>query len=541
MAKPIALSGFMGAGKTTVGARLARELGWPFVDLDAEISTAFAAPIAEVFAHRGEAAFRDMEARLLRQVLRPDCVVALGGGVPANPESRAELMSRARWVHLDVPFETLARRVRSRDDSRPLWGDAKAAQVLFDARADAYAQAPFRVDGAASAGVVAASIRAVVDDRVVATVALSVQSQEVAVNVPGARYSVRVGAQLSADIARIGTEVGAGPIALLTDWNVGPLHADGVARLLGASGRPVERVVLPAGESRKRIGPVIDVVERLLDRGWQRSAPVVALGGGVLGDMAGLVASLTLRGVPFVQLPTTLLAMVDSSVGGKVGVDHREGKNLIGAFHQPESVIADLTFLRTLPNRELRAGFAEVVKTAALGDLGLLELLEGRSDDALRGDPELLAEVVVRCVRFKAAVVAEDAKERGRRRILNFGHTLGHALEAGTGYALRHGEAVSIGMVAAAHLATEHLGAPKSQAQRLAALLESLGLPTRAPRVPLQRLVAAMEGDKKRVGDEVAWVLLETLGVPRIVPLGTCEIPDMLRLLQDRGILQELE
>jgi 3-dehydroquinate synthase len=347
---------------------------------------------------------------------------------------------------------------------------------------------------------------------------------------------------MTADIAALGRDVGEGPIALLTDWNVGPLHADGVAQLLAASGRRLERVVLPAGEERKRIGPVVDVVERLLDRGWQRSAPVVALGGGVLGDMAGLVAALTLRGVPFVQLPTTLLAMVDSSVGGKVGVDHRGGKNLIGAFHQPRAVVADLAFLRTLPERELRAGFGEVVKSALLGDPDLVDLLESRPEDAIGSDAQLLVEIVARCVAFKAEVVAEDALEAGRRKILNFGHTIGHALEAVTGFTtLRHGEAVAIGMVAAAHLSVDRLGAPAELPARIARLLESLGLPTIAPPVSFERLTDAMMGDKKRVGDEIAWVFLQDVGDPRIVPVSTRDLGDMLRLLADRGILSSLE
>ena len=317
--------------------------------------------------------------------------------------------------------------------------------------------------------------------------------------------------------------------------------ADGVARLLAASGRSVQRLVLPAGESRKHIGPVVEAVERLLDRGWQRKAPVVALGGGVVGDMAGLIASLTLRGVPFVQFPTTLLAMVDSSVGGKVGVDHRTGKNLIGAFHQPSRVVADLGFLRTLPPAEYRAGLAEVVKTAALCDPALFERLEAEADAVLAGDPEVVADVVAACVAAKASVVSEDPTERGGRRILNFGHTLGHALEAATGFGLRHGEAVAIGMVAACALAEELLGAPRDVTERIRELLIRLGLPVRGPVADHRRLVRAMLKDKKRVGDHIAWIFLEQLGRPVIAQRANGEQTDMVRRLADRGILRMLE
>ena len=425
--------------------------------------------------------------------------------------------------------------------TRPLWTDPKAAHELWRSRRSVYAEAPLRVDGAGLPGDVSAAVRRLLPESGISPAKPICTERVVAVDVPGASYGVRIGFDLEPAIAAVGREVGEGPIALLTDWNVGPLHADRVARLLGASGRRIERAVLPSGESRKRIGAVLDVVERLLDKGWQRSAPVVALGGGVLGDMAGLVAALTLRGVPLVQCPTTLLAMVDSSVGGKVGVDHQEGKNLIGAFHQPTRVLADLRFLDTLPDRELRSGLAEVVKAAAVGDLALFESLEACPEAVLRGDVETLAGVVERSVAVKADVVSADAREQGSRRVLNFGHTLGHAIEAASGWTLRHGEAVSIGMVAAAHVSVSELGAPPELPERLESLLRSLGLPTRAPPLPAARIERALLLDKKRKGDTIAWVLLDSLGAPRIVPLATRDSFDMLHRLADRGIVQGLE
>ncbi len=541
--RPIALSGFMGAGKTTVGQRLARSLGRTFVDLDRELEAAFAMSIPDVFAHHGEEAFRAMEARLLQQALsRGDRVVALGGGAVLDPDSRAALRERACWVHLEVPAGELARRMAASGGGggRPLWDAAKVEEMLA-ARAPAYAEATFRVDGDRPPAQVAAAVTAVADPRDAGAVGeLPGVLQRLPVAVPGAEYEIVVGRGLDDVLATEVTAVGAGPIALLTDWNVGPLHAERVEALLRSTGREVLAITLPAGEDRKEARSVLDAVDRLLDRGWQRSAPVVALGGGVLGDMAGLVASLTLRGVPFVQLPTTLLAMVDSSVGGKVGVNHRAGKNLVGAFKQPALVVADLAFLDTLPDRELRAGLAEALKTALLGDPALVDVLEARAGDALRRDPALLAEIVVRCARYKAGVVARDEKEGGLRRVLNFGHTVGHALETTLGYGrLLHGEAIAIGMVAAAELGARRGTGDRALADRIRRLCAGLGLPTTAPPVSLTALERAASGDKKRSRNDLAWVLLESPGRPIIEEVPVSDLGSQLAYLAGLGVFSK--
>ncbi len=525
--KPIALSGFMAAGKSTVGRALARATGRLFVDLDAEIEAAFARSVGQIFEEFGEAAFREMEARLLPQALsRPDRVVALGGGVVCHPGARSLLLDRATWVHLEVPLEELRRRVTGSGGakSRPLWDDA-AAERLLAARAGLYAEAPHRVDGDRTPGEVVAELEPLAAGRSGAPVEAT-EPRRLRVEVPDGAYEIVVGRGLDSIIEAEVAVVGDGPIALLTDTNVAPLHGDRVEALLGRGGREVVRVELPAGEQNKQVEPVLDAVDRLLEAGWQRRAPVVALGGGVLGDMAGLVAALTLRGVPFVQLPTTLLAMVDSSVGGKVGVNHAVGKNLVGAFKQPALVVADLACLDTLPDRELRAGMAEAAKTALLGDLELLDLLERRPDDALARHPEVLAEVVERCCRFKASVVARDALEAGPRRILNLGHTLGHAIEAVAGYGeLLHGEAVAIGLVGAAELASRLRLGPTDLPDRLRRLLAGLGLPRSVRGLPIDRLEAAMSMDKKVRGNRLAWVLPKEPGYPVIVELPLDELP----------------
>ncbi|HCP47662.1 MAG TPA: 3-dehydroquinate synthase [Deltaproteobacteria bacterium] len=544
--RPIAISGFMGAGKTTVGERLARKLGYTFVDLDREIEAAFACSVDAIFERFGEPAFRAMEERLLRQaVARANRVVALGGGAVCSPEARQHLRDRAVWVHLDVPFEELARRVqRDGAKARPLWSDVEVARRLFVRRQEVYEGAPWTVDGSADPVSVAAALEEVTREQVLgAGLAQSLVPQQVEptrfdVDIEGESYPVVVGRDLLSELAAEVASIGVGPIALLTDWNVGVLHGDAVEETLRATKRDVVRFTLPAGEAHKEMVPVLEAVDQLLNYGWQRQAPVVALGGGVLGDMGGLVASLTLRGVPVVQVPTTLMAMVDSGIGGKVGVNHRAGKNLIGTFHQPSLVWSDLAFLDTLDDRAYRSGLAEVVKVGLLGDLRLLELLETRATDVLDRDPQLLNELVLRSCRFKASVVEQDALESSSRRLLNLGHTVGHALESTLGYGhLLHGEAVAIGLVAAAELGAALGVTPESLSGRIRLILESLGLPNSGPPVARGPFGRALSGDKKLVGWGIQWVLLEDAGQPRLQELPLDDLERWLTILDGSGVV----
>ena len=282
---------------------------------------------------------------------------------------------------------------------------------------------------------------------------------------------------------------------VITDDNVGPLWADRLG--LG----PI--VTLPSGEAHKSVATWASAVDAVLDEGIDRKTPIVALGGGVVGDLAGFVAASVLRGVPFVQVPTTLLAMVDSSVGGKVGVNHPRGKNLVGAFHQPRLVWAPLCTLATLPAEERVAGLGEVVKAALIADEDLLARLERDAEALAAGDVGALAPVVARCIAIKAAIVAQDEREGGVRAFLNAGHTVGHALEHATGYGtLRHGEAVALGLVAETRFAVRRgLCGDPGLPDRLVALLARLGLPTIPPDVAPERLLAAMQLDKKTAGD----------------------------------------
>ncbi|RMG14515.1 MAG: 3-dehydroquinate synthase, partial [Deltaproteobacteria bacterium] len=363
----------------------------------------------------------------------------------------------------------------------------------------------------------------VLAERVVERV-LALERTTVAVRLPAEGYRVHVepsyGGLGDALARRLPPAGAAAQVALIVDPNAAE-HAAGAEAALQGAGYAVRRFTMPGQEEAKSLETVRQLIDALLAAGMQRGSPVISLGGGVTGDVAGFVAAVLHRGVPVVHLPTTLLAMVDAAVGGKTGVNHPTGKNLIGAFHQPRLVWAALDSLRTLPDREFRAGLAEVVKYAWI-ETGtkLLADLERQRDAILRRDPACLQALVRRCVALKAQVVEADAGEKGLRRILNLGHTLGHALEAESGYGrLLHGEAVAMGLVAAARLAVALGRARSGFPERVAALLEGFGLPTVPPAGILNRAVDRVLMDKKAAGRRVAFV------VPR--EQGGCEIVDL--------------
>jgi 3-dehydroquinate synthase len=338
------------------------------------------------------------------------------------------------------------------------------------------------------------------------------------VNVPlGERsYTIKVWPGLLDTIGRECGRVLPGKLcAIISDAKVAPLFGRRVRESLAKAGFESETVVVPAGESSKSLKSVEKCYDRLAEHRLERKSFIIALGGGVVGDLAGFVAATYLRGIPFVQVPTTLLAQVDSSVGGKVGVNLNAGKNLVGAFHQPRLVLCDLDTLRTLPMREYRAGLAEVIKYGIIYDAKLFERLEQDMEKLLLREPKVLAEVIARCCEIKAEVVAQDETENGLRAILNFGHTIGHALEAISHYGkYLHGEAISIGQVAVAKLSGEILGLPQRDVERIGNLFDRAGLPTKIALNQGQRrkLFAAMKLDKKVSAGEIKFVLARRIG-----------------------------
>jgi 3-dehydroquinate synthase len=339
------------------------------------------------------------------------------------------------------------------------------------------------------------------------------QPAVVPVNLREHSYSITVGAGLLAHAGEILRSLSkSAKAAIVTDSIVGPLHLETLRGSLAASGFETIIATLPAGEDHKTIQDLLPCYDAFLGARIERSTPLLALGGGVVGDMAGFVAATLLRGVPLVQIPTTLLAMVDASVGGKTGVNHAVGKNLIGAFHQPIAVIADPNVLRTLPQRELRGGLAECIKHDCIRDADGFASLEREIDRALSLDVEYLSNLVAHNVTIKAKVVESDPFERGDRAHLNFGHTFGHAIETVSHYEYSHGESVALGMTAATYASAKLGLIEESSRRRIVAVIQRAGLPTSGMRLDPAAVVDAMHFDKKVKSGRVRFVLLDRIG-----------------------------
>jgi 3-dehydroquinate synthase len=343
------------------------------------------------------------------------------------------------------------------------------------------------------------------------TMLLAADSHRIPVDSPAGRYDVTIQPGL---LGRVGALIpnSAGLAVIITDSQVGPIWADTVEKSLSASGRRAIVVAFPPGEENKSIETVSDLYNRILPAGIERSSIVIALGGGLVGDLAGFVAATLLRGLPFVQVPTTLLAMVDASVGGKTGVNHAVGKNLIGAFHQPKAVLIDPAVLKSLPIDDLRSGLAECIKHDIIRDAEGFAHLEQTVESALAVDVPYLANLVAHNVGIKAAVVAADPFETGERAHLNFGHTFGHAIETLSEYRYSHGQCVALGMVAASRLAVSLKLLDRGSCDRIIALIRKAGLPTAGLECPAKSVVEAMLFDKKVKDRRVRFVLPDRIG-----------------------------
>ncbi len=511
----LALSGPMGSGKTTVGRRLAERFSAPFVDLDARIEATAGRSVTAIFESEGEAAFRDREARALGEVLAgPLSVISLGGGTVNSRALRRALSNQACLVTLRARIDTLVSRLDGPAlSARPLLrGDpAERLRVLIASRADAYAEAHAVVD------VDGRSVDDVADD-----VASVVARDPVLVALGRRSYTVDTA---EGCVARLPLHE---PSLVVSDTAIHPL----VAARLPPMSAPLH--LLAPGEARKDLENVATIWDAALTAGVDRRGCLAAIGGGVVGDLVGFAAATLLRGISFVQVPTTLLAMVDASVGGKTAIDRPHGKNLVGAFHQPSAVLADPELLATLPSRELRSGLSEVVKTALVGDAALLADVEANVDALLACDPLTVRRVVRACVQHKANVVAEDERdESGARAALNFGHTIGHALEAHHAYARwTHGEAVALGMVAALRIGTALGVTEPGLSERCGRLLGRLGLPIDLDREPLDEAMPRVMADKKREGDAIGYVLVQAAGRPLVRRLTPTDIAHLARNLE---------
>ena len=518
------LYGPPGSGKSTLGRLLARRLARPFVDLDAEIEKTAGRPIPDIFAQEGEAGFRARERRALEEVARrPSAVVALGGGALVDGAARAVAERSGTVVCLDCSLDVLAARVGRAPGTRPLVGggasEARARlEGLLARRAAHYASFARRLDVSDRAP------EALLDALEILFGAFRIVSGDVP-------SDVAVGTELLETVGERAAARGLGPRAVVVcDAHTAPLFADRVLGALGRAGVSASLFAIPAGEETKTLATVQSIWGAFQAAGLGRADFAVAVGGGVVGDLAGFAAATWMRGIPWVNVSTTLLSMVDASTGGKTGCDLPGAKNMVGAFHSPALVLADAATLARLPAREVRCGLAEAIKHALIADPpGLRDGLKAfaavraaAADAPLAGavDPAVCAGFVARALAVKVDFVRRDPFEKGDRAKLNLGHTVGHAVEVATGFRVAHGEAVAIGTVEEARLAVRLGLAAPGWPDEVAAAFAAVGLPTALPAgETFASLAAIMARDKKKAGGKVRFALPCAWGDVRLVPL----------------------
>jgi 3-dehydroquinate synthase len=500
----IILAGFMGTGKTTVGRRLAKRLGRTFLDTDRIIEERQGRTISEIFQSEGEEYFRALEKELCEEIVQQgNAVVATGGGLFLDRDNRRTMSRSGIILRLACTPEAALERIGS-GRNRPKVADDPTARVkqLLAEREPMYASLPFQIDTTGCA------LDQVVDDIVHVLSNVGKRLNVIPVSLPdGGGYSIAVGDGILDLVGpMLRNRKFTSRVAVVADENVAKLHADTAMESLRNSGFEPSLCVMPPGEQSKSHEHLLRLYGRFLEIGLDRKGVVVAIGGGVIGDLAGFAAASYMRGVALVHCPTTLLAMVDSSVGGKTGVDLPQGKNLVGAFKQPVFVISDTGTLASLPPREVRMGMAEVIKHTVIDDADLFMRME-RESEALKLTPELIR----RSVAVKVRVVETDLFEAGRREVLNLGHTVGHALEQVSGYRIGHGDAVAIGLVAVARMSAKMELTSPEVSDRIETLLVRYGFPVRH-NCDLNAITAAMTADKKTLAGRVRFVLVRDVG-----------------------------
>ncbi len=522
------LIGFSYTGKSSAGRLAAERLGMPFIDLDERIERRAERPIPEIFEAEGEPAFRALEREALAEVCAEGgAVIATGGGVPVDAENRRLMRESGVVVLLEARAETIrARQEAAEGESRPMLAGGDPLERIVDLKAErqaAYADAADwtvhtdALDAGGVAGEVARGYEIVAGARGAAGRPTNTgAAPSYTVTTKAGTYHGYVGSGLLEKLGTLMREAGLGGTAfVIADGAVFDLFGEPVMASLKEAGFEAYEGVADPGEASKSLEMAGDIYTWLAGRRAERRDCIVALGGGVAGDLGGFIAATYLRGMPVVQVPTTLLAMVDASIGGKVAVNLPAGKNLVGAFHQPRLVLADVDTLRTLPQREMTAGWAEVVKHGLILDRDLLDDIERERDRLLERHPGALADIITRSAAIKARVVTEDERETsGMRNLLNYGHTTGHALEAVLDYeGLLHGEAVAIGMGVAAEIAVRMKMLTGADLERQTETLRSFGLPLKGPAGIDQAAVrSAMDLDKKVAGKRINWVLLDGIG-----------------------------
>jgi shikimate kinase/3-dehydroquinate synthase len=521
----IILIGMMGAGKTTIGRALASHLDKEFVDSDHEIQKRTGVKIPVIFEIEGEAGFRKRESEVLAELTeRKNIILATGGGAVLNPENREILRRSGIVVYLRASVGDLYRRTQH-DKNRPLLQTQNLyarLSELYTQRDTLYRETAHVVIDSGKQGV-----RFLVDKLInkllsFDSTAITQDNQNTAMqtitvdftpSLDKRSYPIHIGYGILQQVDLIVSCLPQKRVAIVSNTTIAPLYLDKLRAALEAKGVASIPIILPDGEAHKNWETLNLIFDALLKNHCERKTAILALGGGVVGDLTGFAAATYLRGVPFIQIPTTLLAQVDSSVGGKTGINHPLGKNMIGAFYQPLMVLTDSATLNTLPDRELRAGIAEIIKYGLIRDPAFFEWLEQNMHRLLARDPVTLNEAIQRSCENKAEIVASDEQEKGVRALLNLGHTFGHAIENGMGYGVwLHGEAVAAGIVLAAELSRRMKFISEADVSRIRKIFVQAGLPVDAPKMPVDKYLQLMMLDKKVEAGKTRFIVLNRIG-----------------------------
>ena len=521
----IILVGMMGAGKTTIGKALASSLDKEFVDSDHEIQERTGVKIPVIFEIEGEAGFRKRESEALLELSQKrNIILATGGGAILNPENRQLLKRSGIVIYLRASVNDLYRRTRH-DKNRPLL----QTQNLYARLNELYVQrdALYRETAHVIIDSGKQGVRFLVQKLINKLISIDFNTimqgdqsnimQTITVDfTPSAEkrsYPIHIGHGILQHVDLIVSCLPQKRVAIVSNSTIAPLYLEKLQTALEKQGVRTMPIILPDGETHKNWETLNIIFDALLKNHCERNTTILALGGGVVGDLTGFAAATYLRGVPFIQIPTTLLAQVDSSVGGKTGINHPLGKNMIGAFYQPLMVLADSATLNTLPDRELRAGLAEVIKYGLIRDPAFFDWLEQNMHRLLARDPVTLNEAIQRSCENKAEIVAADEKEKGIRALLNLGHTFGHAIENGMGYGVwLHGEAVAAGTVMAAELSRRMKLIGEADVQRIRKIFIQAGLPVVAPEMPAEKYLELMLLDKKVESGKTRFIVLNRIG-----------------------------